>query len=242
MRSPTSPASSPAGCMRARIIASQKASGAARRRSPSPTSTISSSGSRSASSSAAAPATCCSTIFRTSPRIRWRFSRLWTGGMSFHGGIIGCIVATVVFALRRGMPILSLGDVTLAVCPIGLFLGRLANFINGELWGRPTDVPWAMIFPDRRSDPAPSEPALRSARWRAAAVRRSRHYGAARRAQAARSDHRHVRGRLRMIRIFCEVFREPDAQLGFLWGGLTMGMLLCDPADRSPASACWPTP
>ena len=81
---------------------------------------------------------------------------LWTGGMSFHGGIIGCIIVTVVFALRRGIPILSLGDVTLAVCPIGLFLGRLANFINGELWGRPTDVPWAMVFPS--GGPYPRHP------------------------------------------------------------------------------------
>ena len=118
---------------------------------------------------------------------------LWNGGMSFHGGIIGCIIAIVVFALRRGIPVLSLGDVTAAVSPIGLFLGRLANFINGELWGRPTDVPWAMIFPERRSDPAPSQPALRSDAGGSAAARRARHSGAARRAQAARSDHRHVR-------------------------------------------------
>ncbi|HJY18588.1 MAG TPA: prolipoprotein diacylglyceryl transferase, partial [Xanthobacteraceae bacterium] len=62
--------------------------------------------------------------------------QLWNGGMSFHGGVLGSVIATVLFALRRGISILSLGDVTLAVAPIGLFLGRLANFINGELWGR----------------------------------------------------------------------------------------------------------
>src|SRR5579863_905521 len=81
---------------------------------------------------------------------------LWTGGMSFHGGVLGCIVATISFALYRGLPMLSLGDVTTAVAPIGLFLGRLANFINGELWGRPTDVPWAMIFP--HGGPIPRHP------------------------------------------------------------------------------------
>ncbi len=81
---------------------------------------------------------------------------LWNGGMSFHGGFLGCVIATVVFALRRGLPILSLGDVTTAVAPIGLFLGRIANFINGELWGRPTDVPWAMIFPN--GGPIPRHP------------------------------------------------------------------------------------
>ena len=65
-------------------------------------------------------------------------------------------VAVVLFARRRGIPILSLGDVTCAVGPIGLFLGRIANFINGELWGRPTDVPWAMVFPD--GGPLPRHP------------------------------------------------------------------------------------
>ena len=81
---------------------------------------------------------------------------LWNGGMSFHGGVLGCIVAIVWFALHRGIPMLSLGDVTTAVAPIGLFLGRIANFINGELWGRPTDVPWAMIFPN--GGPIPRHP------------------------------------------------------------------------------------
>ena len=67
--------------------------------------------------------------------------------MSFHGGFTGCVLAVVLFARKRGIPILSLGDLTCAVGPIGLFLGRIANFVNGELWGRPTDVPWAMVFP-----------------------------------------------------------------------------------------------
>ena len=74
---------------------------------------------------------------------------------------------------RRGIPILSLGDITCAVGTIGLFLGRIANFINGELWGRPTDVPWAMVFPGRRAVAAPSEPALRGDARRAGAARRA---------------------------------------------------------------------
>src|SRR5215831_11435040 len=77
--------------------------------------------------------------------------QVWHGGMSFHGGFTGCVVAVVAFARKRGIPFLSLGDITCAVGPIGLFLGRLANFINGELWGRATDVPWGMVFPH---DPA----------------------------------------------------------------------------------------
>src|SRR5690606_7864326 len=71
--------------------------------------------------------------------------KIWEGGMSFHGGFIGCVLAVILFARKRGIPVLSLGDVTCAVGPIGLFLGRIANFINGELWGRPSDVPWAMV-------------------------------------------------------------------------------------------------
>ena len=72
--------------------------------------------------------------------------QLWKGGMSFHGGFLGCVLAVVLFARHRGLSILSLGDLTCAAGTIGIFLVRIANFINGELWGRPTDVPWAMVF------------------------------------------------------------------------------------------------
>ena len=72
--------------------------------------------------------------------------KVWKGGMSFHGGLAAVSIAMVVFARRYKIPLLSLTDIVGAAAPIGLFLGRLANFINGELYGRPTDVPWAMIF------------------------------------------------------------------------------------------------
>jgi len=154
---------------------------------------------------------------------------LWTGGMSFHGGVLGCIVATIIFGHLRSLPILSLGDVTTAVAPIGLFLGRLANFINGELWGRPTDVPWAVVFP--HGGPVPRHP---SQLYEAALegllllivlgvlVR----LGALKRPGLVSGAAAVGYG---FARIFCEFFREPDAQLGFLWGGLTMGTLLCIP-------------
>ncbi|HUD87413.1 MAG TPA: prolipoprotein diacylglyceryl transferase [Xanthobacteraceae bacterium] len=154
---------------------------------------------------------------------------LWNGGMSFHGGVLGCIVAVVAFARRRGIPILSLGDVTTAVAPIGLFLGRLANFINGELWGRITDVPWAMVFPN--GGPFPRHPSqLYEAALEGVAlfvvlnvlVRR----GALKRPGVVTGAFALGYG---VARITCEFFREPDLQLGFLWGGLTMGMLLCIP-------------
>jgi phosphatidylglycerol:prolipoprotein diacylglycerol transferase len=154
---------------------------------------------------------------------------LWNGGMSFHGGFLGCVAAVLLFAWHRRVPILSLGDITCAVGPIGLFLGRLANFVNGELWGRPTDVPWAMVFP--HGGPLPRHPsqlyeatleglvllAILAILVRAGALRRpgliigafAIGYG--------------------LARSFCELFREPDVQLGFLWGGLTMGQILSIP-------------
>jgi len=154
---------------------------------------------------------------------------LWNGGMSFHGGFLGCVVATVAFALRRRLPMLSLGDITTAVAPIGLFLGRIANFINGELWGRPTDVPWAMIFPN--GGPVPRHP---SQLYEAAleglvlliVLGLMVRLGALKRPGLVTGAFAVGYGAARSV---CELFREPDAQLGFLWGGLTMGMLLCIP-------------
>jgi phosphatidylglycerol---prolipoprotein diacylglyceryl transferase len=155
--------------------------------------------------------------------------QLWNGGMSFHGGVTGCVVAIVLFALYRHIPMLSLGDVTAAVAPIGLFLGRIANFINGELWGRPTNVPWAMVFP--YGGPIPRHPSqLYEAALEgivlfivlALLVRT----GALKRPGVVTGAFALGYG---VARITCELFREPDAQLGFLWNGLTMGMLLCIP-------------
>jgi phosphatidylglycerol:prolipoprotein diacylglycerol transferase len=155
--------------------------------------------------------------------------QLWNGGMSFHGGVTGCVVAIVLFALYRRIPMLSLGDVTAAVAPIGLFLGRIANFINGELWGRPTDVPWAMVFPN--GGPIPRHPSqLYEATLEGIVLfillGVMVHAGALKRPGIVTGAFALGYG---VARIICELFREPDAQLGFLWGGLTMGMLLCVP-------------
>jgi phosphatidylglycerol:prolipoprotein diacylglycerol transferase len=155
--------------------------------------------------------------------------QLWHGGMSFHGGFTGCVLAVVLFARRRHIPVFSLGDVTCAVGPIGLFLGRIANFINGELWGRPTDVPWAMVFPG--GGPVPRHPSqlyeaglegLLLLGVLAVLIR----LGALKRPGVIVGSFAVVYA---LARTFAEFFREPDAQLGFLWGGLTMGMLLCVP-------------
>jgi phosphatidylglycerol:prolipoprotein diacylglycerol transferase len=154
---------------------------------------------------------------------------LWKGGMSFHGGFTGCVLAVVLFAKSRGIPVLSLGDVTCAVGPIGLFLGRLANFINGELWGRTSDVPWAMAFPT--GGPLPRHPSqlyeatleglglllLLAICIRAGALKRPGLIIGLFAVGYA------------IARSFCELFREPDAQLGFLWNTITMGTLLSAP-------------
>ncbi|MGM4966922.1 prolipoprotein diacylglyceryl transferase [Tardiphaga sp. 1201_B9_N1_1] len=156
---------------------------------------------------------------------------LWKGGMSFHGGFMGCVFAVFLFCWKRGLSVLSLGDITCAVGPIGLLLGRLANFINSELWGRHADasVPWAMVFPN--GGPLPRHPSqlyeaglegivlflILALMIRAGALKRP---GL-------------ILGAFiffyALARITGEFFREPDPQLGFLWGGLTMGMLLSVP-------------
>src|SRR6201999_4382748 len=157
---------------------------------------------------------------------------LWKGGMSFHGGFLGCVAAVMLFARSNNISILSLGDITTAVGPIGLFLGRIANFINSELWGRPADatVPWRMVFPN---DPLqlPRHPSqLYEAGLEgivlftilAVMIR----FGALKRPGLILGSFITFYA---FARIFGEFFREPDPQLGFLWGGLTMGMLLSVP-------------
>ena len=81
--------------------------------------------------------------------------RVWQGGMSFHGGFLGVILAGLFFCNVRGLPAWSVGDAVAFSAPFGLFLGRLANFINAELWGRPTDVPWAVVFPGEAAQTCP---------------------------------------------------------------------------------------
>jgi phosphatidylglycerol---prolipoprotein diacylglyceryl transferase len=156
---------------------------------------------------------------------------IWKGGMSFHGGFLGCVTAVMLFGRKHQIPILSLGDITTAVAPIGLFLGRLANFINSELWGRAADptLPWAIVFPN--GGPVPRHPSqLYEAGLEGillftvlALMIRS---GALKRPGLILGSFIALYS---LARIASEFFREPDAQLGFLWGGLTMGMLLSIP-------------
>ena len=156
---------------------------------------------------------------------------LWNGGMSFHGGFLGCVVATVAFALRRGLPMLSLGDVTTAVAPIGLFLGRIANFINSELWGRPTDVPWAMIFPNGGPIPRHPSQALRGSARRPRPPHRAWVDRAPRRAEAARPRHRSLRRRLWRGAHCLRIFPRARPATRFSVGRTYDGYAALHPAD-----------
>ena len=154
----------------------------------------------------------------------------WNGGMAFHGGLAGTAIGMWIFARRAKVGFLSVADGVAAVVPIGLFLGRIANFIKPELWGREApDVPWAMVFPGAGPDPRhPSQ--LYEAGLEglvlfvvlAVAIR----MGALRRPGLSTGI---FTVGYAVARIVSEFFRQPDAQLGFLFGGATMGMLLSLP-------------
>lgn len=158
--------------------------------------------------------------------------KLWEGGMSLHGGVIGTVIAIWWLARRNGLSMLRICDYVACCAPFGLFFGRLANFVNGELWGRPTDVAWAVVFP--RADDLPRHPSqlyeaglegivLFAILWLA----------------FWRTDARYQPGRLvgtglvayGAFRFFVEFFREPDAQLTEFAQrtGLHMGQWLCLP-------------
>ncbi len=159
-----------------------------------------------------------------------KIAAMWEGGMSFHGGAIGVLVAVALYCRRRNISFLSFADLITAAAPIGLFFGRIANFINGELFGRTTDVPWAMVFP--RGGPIPRHPSqlyeaglegvvlfvlLAALVFGCRALQRPglvtgtffAGYGVA--------------------RFVVEYVREPDAHLGELFGFITMGQLLSLP-------------
>jgi len=154
---------------------------------------------------------------------------IWSGGMSFHGGLLGVIVAMWLYARRTRRAFFAVADFVALLTPLGLGAGRLGNFINHELWGRVTDVPWGMVFPT--GGPLPRHPSqLYEATLEglvllailAILVRK----GALRRPGLIIGVFAVGYGIARSI---CELFRQPDPQLGFLWGGLTMGILLSVP-------------
>jgi phosphatidylglycerol---prolipoprotein diacylglyceryl transferase len=161
-----------------------------------------------------------------------RIVAVWDGGMSFHGGLIGVIIAALIFSWKTGIAFWSLAELVVLVAPVGLFLGRVGNFINGELWGRPSDVPWAMIFPraplvhgamvprhpSQLYEAVLEGPVLFTILWSLAQKPRREgvlfgtfliFYG--------------------LFRCFVEFIREPDPQLGLIGGVISMGQILSIP-------------
>lgn len=155
--------------------------------------------------------------------------KIWHGGMSFHGGMAGLALAIFMLCRRENVPFLRGMDLVACVAPIGIFFGRLANFINGELYGRVTDVPWGMVFPN--GGPLPRHPSqLYQAGLEGLLVTIVL-------AIAVQTSLRLKAGALSGLflimyafsRIVMEFFRQPDAQLGFIFGQFTMGQLLSVP-------------
>jgi phosphatidylglycerol:prolipoprotein diacylglycerol transferase len=169
---------------------------------------------------------------------------VWHGGMSFHGGAFGVLIALAFFARRHNIAMLSLFDLASAAAPIGSFFGRIANFINGELWGRPTDLPWGVIFPT--GGPMPRHPsqiyqACLEGLLLFVILRVLTHYfDALKRPGTIWGAFIAGYG---LMRVFAEYFREPDPQLGYLYGGwLTMGMVLSIPMIAVGLLIVWQAP
>ena len=154
---------------------------------------------------------------------------VWHGGMSFHGGAIGVTIAIILFARSRGVRVFAFSDIIIEAIPIGLFFGRIANFINGELYGRPSDVPWAMIFPN--GGPVPRHPSQLYEAFTEGILLFLLLFIAERRG-ARRSPGLETGLFLTgyaVARMSGELFRQPDPQLGYLIFGTTMGQLLSIP-------------
>ena len=154
---------------------------------------------------------------------------LWQGGMSFHGGLLGVLGAIFFFARKQGVHYFTLADIVGAATPIGLGLGRVANFINGELYGRTTTVPWSMVFPN--GGPEPRHPSQLYQAFLEGLLLFLALYILARRGALQRTG---LLSGCFMIgyalsRMIAEFFREPDAHLGFILGPITMGQVLSLP-------------
>lgn len=155
---------------------------------------------------------------------------VWQGGMSFHGGLIGIIVSIILYTRKNRSNLMNLADLTACAVPIGLFFGRIANFINGELYGRTTDLSWGVIFPN--GGPLPRHPsqlyeaALEGALLFAILWVMWRRKNCLMMPGLATSIFLSGYG---MARCIVEIFRQPDIQIGFFIGGITMGQMLSFP-------------
>ncbi len=156
-----------------------------------------------------------------------KIAAVWEGGMSFHGGLIGVIVSLIWFARRMGMPVYTVADLAAAVTPLGLGFGRIGNFINGELFGRPTDVPWCMVFPNGGPDCRhPSQ--LYEASLEGVLLFTVLWVISRFRVPPGTILWSFLAG-YGICRFIVEFFREPDPQMGMFFGAISMGQVLSSP-------------
>jgi phosphatidylglycerol:prolipoprotein diacylglycerol transferase len=153
---------------------------------------------------------------------------IWQGGMSFHGGLIGVLVACALFARRHRMRFFDLMDFVAPLVPLGLAFGRLGNFINGELWGRATDLPWGTVFPQSGASIARHPSQLYQFAGEGLLLFIIVWLYSSRPRPIGRVSGMFLLG-YGIFRFLAEFAREPDAFLGYLAGGLTMGQLLSVP-------------
>jgi len=166
--------------------------------------------------------------------------RIWQGGMSFHGGFIGVAVAVIIYSRKRGISIFEVGDFVAPLTAIGLGLGRIGNFINGELWGRVTDVPWGMVFPDERAGLLPRHPSQLYQFFLEGVVLFSILWIFSRKRRPLMSVSGLFLLCYGLLRFFVEFFRQPDAHLNFVaFNWMTRGQQLCIPMIILGAFMIW---
>jgi len=156
--------------------------------------------------------------------------KIWKGGMSFHGAVIGLIISIFLFSRKNKISYLYIFDIIASIAPLGIFLGRIANFINAELYGRVTDVSWGVVFPN--SDGLPRHPSqLYEAFFEGLLLLII--INLLRLSQRILRKHGFLTGVFcigySLSRFFIEYYREPDIQLGFILNNITMGQILTLP-------------
>ena len=150
---------------------------------------------------------------------------IWHGGMSFHGGLLGVVITGLIYCYRKGLDFWFWADLFVVTAPIGLGLGRLGNFINGELYGRPTDLPWAMVFP--KGGPVPRHPSQIYEALGEGLLLFLLLWGIRHKDWPSGSKFAVFLIAYGVIRFFIEFFREPDAGVPLLFGWMTRGQQLC---------------
>ncbi len=153
--------------------------------------------------------------------------KIWQGGMSFHGGLLGVIISVIFFSKKTKIDFFKFSDIICCVAPIGIFLGRIANFINGELYGKISNLPWAVIFPNGGYIPRhPSQ--IYEAILEGIVLFAIVNYFALKKELLLKTGY--ISGLFLILyslfRILAEIFREPDAHLGYLFSYLSMGTIL----------------